>query len=141
MNNIIKIGCEIFIVKDNALLLGKRKNCYGAGTWALPGGHLEYGETLIECAKRELKEELGIEGLEFTLLSVIDSIAEQRHYLHMSFLLHKFTGTIATMEPDLCEEWCFFDMAQLPETIFEPHKKIIETCVSRIQSDKVLAIV
>jgi 8-oxo-dGTP diphosphatase len=52
----IKVGCEIFLIKDDAILLGKRKNCYGEGTWGLPGGHLEQGESI-----RELLEEFGIE--------------------------------------------------------------------------------
>ena len=53
-------------------------------------GHLEYGESVIECAKRELKEELGIEGLELKLISVIDNIDERGHYVHISFLLTSF---------------------------------------------------
>lgn len=55
----IKIGCEIFLIKDNTILLEKRKNCYGEG------GHLEQGESIRDCVIRELKEELGIEALEF----------------------------------------------------------------------------
>jgi len=47
---VIKLDCEIILKKDNAILLGRRKNCYGVGTWGLPGGYLEYGESLIECA-------------------------------------------------------------------------------------------
>jgi 8-oxo-dGTP diphosphatase len=49
-NRSIKIGCEVFIKKQDTILLGKRRNCYGEGTWALPGGHLEYSETLIDAA-------------------------------------------------------------------------------------------
>ena len=121
----IKIGCEIFILQNNALLLGKRKNCYGAGTWALPGGHLEHGESLIACAKRELQEELGIEGLEFRLISVIDCIDERGHYVHISFLLEKFLGEIQNREPELCYEWKFFDLNNLPEELFDPHRNIL----------------
>ena len=124
--SIIKIGCEVFLIKNNAVLLGKRKNCYGDGTWGLPGGHLEYGESVIECAKRELKEELGIEGLELKLISVIDNIDERGHYVHISFLLKRFLGEIQCMEPDLCYEWKFFDISILPEDIFKPHQKIFK---------------
>lgn len=122
----IKVGCEVFLIKDNAVLLGKRKNCYGEGTWGLPGGHLEYGESILECAKRELKEELGIEGLKLSLISIIDNIDERGHYLHISFLLEQFLGEIRCMEPDFCYDWKFFDILNLPQEIFKPHKKIFK---------------
>ena len=53
------IGCEIIVRKGQSLLLGLRKNCYGAGTWGLPGGHLEFNERLVDAVCREAKEELG----------------------------------------------------------------------------------
>lgn len=124
--SIIKIGCEIFIIKNNTVLLGKRKNCYGEGTWGLPGGHLEYGESVMECAKRELKEELGITDLELRLISVVDNIDERGHYLHVSFLLESFSGEIQCMEPGLCYEWKFFDILNLPQELFKPHQKIFK---------------
>jgi 8-oxo-dGTP diphosphatase len=122
----IKVGCEIFLIKDDAILLGKRKNCYGEGTWGLPGGHLEQGESIRECVRRELKEELDIEGLEFKLISVADCINERGHYVHISFLLEKFTGEIRNMEPDLCYEWNFFPLSSLPEDLFDPHRNILK---------------
>lgn len=122
----IKIGCEVFLIKNNTVLLGKRKNCYGEGTWALPGGHLEFGESIIECAKRETKEELGVEVLELKLISIIDNIDERGHYVHISFLLERFLGEIQCMEPDLCYEWKFFDISNLPQDIFKPHQKIFK---------------
>jgi len=128
----IKIGCEVFIIKDNTVLLGKRKNCYGEGTWGLPGGHLEYGESLLECAKRELMEELGIEGVEFKLIAMTDNIDDRGHYVHASFLVEQYLGEIRCMEPDLCYEWSFFDISNLPEEIFKPHQKILQAYLSNL---------
>jgi len=50
------------IEKDGKILIARRKSgkCVGAN-WEFPGGKLEKGETLEECLKRELKEELDIE--------------------------------------------------------------------------------
>lgn len=132
MNNYIKIGCEIFLRKDDRLLFGKRNNCYGEGTWGLPGGHLEYGESLVECAKRELLEELGIQGLDFKLLTITDNIDSRDHYIHASFLVENFTGEIQCMEPDLCYEWKFFDLSSLPTEVFKPHQKILQNYLSNV---------
>jgi 8-oxo-dGTP diphosphatase len=48
------------VVKDTQLLLGKRKSVYGAGTWGLPGGHIEPGETIGKALLREVEEEAGL---------------------------------------------------------------------------------
>ena len=131
-NKSIKVGCEVFLIKEGAILLGKRKNCYGEGMWGLPGGHLEPGESIRECVRRELKEEIDIEGLEFRLISVIDCIDERGHYVHISFLLEKFLGEIRNMEPDLCYEWKFFPLTNLPEELFKPHRNILKNYFENI---------
>ena len=50
------------------VLIGKRKNPPAAGEWALPGGHVKPGETSLEGALRELKEETGIDLHYLTLI-------------------------------------------------------------------------
>ena len=47
-------------MKKGKILLGQRKNAHGEGTWAFPGGHLEFGESLEACAAREVLEETGL---------------------------------------------------------------------------------
>lgn len=42
------------------ILIGKRKGSHGVGRYALPGGHLEAGESWRDCCLRELEEETGI---------------------------------------------------------------------------------
>lgn len=62
MNDKINVGVGVMIFdKDGMILLGKRKGSHGAGEYSFPGGHLEYGESFEECAKREVMEECGIE--------------------------------------------------------------------------------
>ena len=61
MDNRPKIGFGVIVIKDNKVLLGKRKNAHGEGFWCFPGGHLEFNEEIGDCAVREVKEETGIE--------------------------------------------------------------------------------
>ncbi|MDP0561380.1 MAG: 8-oxo-dGTP diphosphatase [Candidatus Endonucleobacter sp. (ex Gigantidas childressi)] len=53
-----------FIVKDGQILLIRKKRGLGAGKISGPGGKLELGETLLECAVREVQEELCITPLD-----------------------------------------------------------------------------
>jgi len=54
------VGVGVIVVRAESLLLGKRKNSHGEGEWSFAGGHLEFGETVEECARRELEEETGL---------------------------------------------------------------------------------
>jgi len=49
------------IEKDGRVLIAKRKRAYLGYLWEFPGGKMEEGESLEECLKREIEEELGIE--------------------------------------------------------------------------------
>lgn len=68
----------LLFVKDESnnnelkILLIKRKNHPYKNYWALPGGFLDEGETLLEAAHRELKEETNIEGINLKQLAVWD---------------------------------------------------------------------
>ncbi len=55
----IRVGVGIMIFKDGKVLMGRRKGSHGAGEYAFPGGHLDFGESFEDCAKRETLEEAG----------------------------------------------------------------------------------
>ena len=58
MENKIRVGSAVVLENDKGeILLIKRKNEPSKGTWALPGGGINFGEHFKETAKRELKEE------------------------------------------------------------------------------------
>lgn len=59
----VRVGTAVILMREGKVLVGKRKGSHGAGTWALPGGHLEMGEAMEACVLREVKEETGIELL------------------------------------------------------------------------------
>jgi 8-oxo-dGTP diphosphatase len=123
------IGVELLARKDKSILLGKRKNCSGSGTWALPGGHLEFNERLVDTMCREAMEELGavIKPEQLSLISIVDDIQPENnlHYIHITFEQEDPEWEPRTMEPDRCEEWRYFPLVDLPENFFPPHAGII----------------
>jgi len=116
------VGVNVFVVKDNKLLLGKRKNVYGAGFWGLPGGHLEHKESMKVAAERELKEETGLCAVEFEFVNLVNDTRQDEHYLQVGFLAKNVdAGNVELREPDKCEEWKWFDLDNLPKNIFVGH--------------------
>ena len=131
----ILVGCELFIVKGNKILLGKRKNCYGAGTWALPGGHLEFNERLVDAVCREALEELGahIQPSDLQLVTVVDDLQTKNnlHYIHVSFELKEPAWEPVIMEPERCAAWQYFALDELPENFFVPHRNIVKNYLKK----------
>ena len=70
----VGVGVVLFCVQTGEILVGKRKGSHGSGQWALPGGALEWKETSSSCAKRELREETGIDLNEVWHEEVHDSL-------------------------------------------------------------------
>ena len=60
MSNEVRVGVAVIIMRQNTILLGERIGAHGANTWATPGGHLEFGEAVEQCAIREVYEETGL---------------------------------------------------------------------------------
>ncbi len=65
--------------RDGALLLVRHEKPDREPYWVLPGGRLEPGETIPECAERELLEETGLEGRFAGVLYVSEFFDENRH--------------------------------------------------------------
>ena len=78
-----KVGIGVFVFKDGKILLGKRRNAHGEGSWSLPGGHLEFNEELEDCAQREVMEEAGIKIKNIRLSTITNDKFEKegKHYI------------------------------------------------------------
>jgi len=116
------IGVAVIVIRQGRVLLGKRKNSHGAGTWQFPGGHLEYGESIEACARRELKEETGlsIEKLQMGPFTNDFFEKERKHYVTLFVIADQTRGDARVMEPDKCERWDWFPWSQLPHPRFLP---------------------
>lgn len=120
--NWVRVGVGIFLLRQDRVLLGKRRGSHGSGTWALPGGHLEFGEAIEDCAKREVREETGLEVQGVTQLAFTNDIfrQEQKHYVTLFVRADRWSGEPRLMEPEKCEGWSWFHWNALPEPLFVP---------------------
>ena len=110
--------------------MAQRKGALGGGSWGSAGGHLEFGETLEECARREAMEEFGVEVGELRYLCVSNIVAYGRHYLDVEFL-----GDIGLQEPRLLEPEAFhgsgwFPLHSPPEPLFQAMAYAIDSLLT-----------
>lgn len=124
-----KVGVACIVVKNNKVLLGKRKSAHGEGTWGFPGGHLEFGESPEQCAVREALEETGIKIKNIKVGPYTNDIfkADKRHYITLFVLSDYDSGEPRVMEPDKCEVWQWFSWNSLPEPLFMPIHNLLKT--------------
>lgn len=129
MNERPRVGLGVLVVKDNKVLLGKRKNAHGSGSWAPAGGHLEFGESFEHCAQREVLEETGLLIDSSFVCAVTNDIfqQEQKHYISIFMLAVIKQGTPVLKEPEKCDEWQWFSWQQLPTPLFVPLHNLVRS--------------
>jgi 8-oxo-dGTP diphosphatase len=83
------------------VLLGRRRRAHGDGDWCFPGGHLEFGESITECARRETLEETGLHVDSLSLGPYSNDIfqAEGLHYVTLFAEAQYCGGTPEVLEP------------------------------------------
>lgn len=116
-----RVGVGVMILKNGKVLLGKRKGSHGQGEYAFPGGHLEYLESFADCARRETREEAGIEikNIRFQFLANLKKYAP-KHYVHVGLIADWGRGEPKVLEPDkLLEPWDWYNLENLPGPLFE----------------------
>lgn len=118
-----RIGVALILQRHEQVLFGLRKGPHGGGTWSVPGGHLEWGEEPVDCARRELLEECGLsvgrivvyEPLPFSS-TVFPS---GKHYITL-YMCAQHIGIVEPQvkEPDKCERWEWHSYDDLPSPLF-----------------------
>ena len=119
-NIAITVDTVIFYKVDKALklLLIQRKNSPFKEKWALPGGFLEEGETLVNAAARELEEETGLTNVNLIQMEAYGAIGRDPRGRTISIafmgLLDK-EEIVAGADDAMNAKW--FDIRNLPESI------------------------
>ncbi|XP_077244033.1 nudix hydrolase 1 [Tasmannia lanceolata] len=133
MERVPKVGVGVFVVKGKTILLGKRRTAVGNGTFALPGGHLEFGESFEECAAREVKEETGLDIEKVEYLTVNNHVFKDEnkpsHYvvIFMRSVPADPQKAPENVEPEKCDGWDWYDWNNLPQPLFPPLDAMLRT--------------
>ncbi|THU01552.1 NUDIX domain-containing protein [Lampropedia puyangensis] len=116
------VGVGAIVMRNGLVLLGQRIGSHGAGTWALPGGHLEFGESAADCATREVHEETGLEIQNFTPAPYTSDIfaSEGKHYITLFVVGQSNFGDPVICELEKCAGWQWFRWSELPSPLFQP---------------------
>ena len=94
----IRVGAVV--ERDGALLLVRHEKQDREPYWVLPGGRLEPGETIPECAERELMEETSLEGRFGRVLYVSEFLQEGRHTVDVTTWVEVEEDTEARLGSD-----------------------------------------
>jgi len=97
----------VFNASGDVLLIRRGKEPQ-YGRWMVPGGTLEWGETLEEAAVREVREETGIDIAIETFVEIIEAITPGDsgfHFVIMDFAAHEQSGVLAAGSDALDAEW------------------------------------
>lgn len=115
----VRVGVGVMIWRKGKVLFGKRKGAHGAGEWSFPGGHLEKGESILECARREVREECGLEidRVKFQFAARSRAFLP-RDYLHIGVVATSRSGKPLVCEPNKCDGWAWWNDCPLPEPMF-----------------------
>ncbi|KAK0631390.1 NUDIX hydrolase domain-like protein [Immersiella caudata] len=122
-NPVVRVGVAA-VVKNamGKMVVGVRKgNSHGIGHWQFPGGHLEFGETPLQCAERETLEETGLQVHAEKIVAVTNDIFRENNKQYITlFVVCQRTGASEnqepmTLEPEKCEGWSWKSWAEIRE--------------------------
>lgn len=132
---IAKMAVYIFLRRDGKILFGRRVNTgYQDGSYQMPAGHIDQGETPLEAMVREAKEEVGVtvrpEDLRFvhTLYRIKHDYTHNR--VDYFFETDKWEGEPYNAEPEKCDDLLWVSEDALP-TNTVPHVREVIASIKR----------
>ena len=128
-----RLATDAFVLRGDSILLVKRGHPPFAGTWALPGGFVEIGETTEAAVLRELREETGLSGMSPRLLGAYSDPARdpRGHTVSLIYAVAASRGDPAG--GDDAAEARFFPVTVLPRLAFD-HDRVVRECLPKARS-------
>lgn len=109
------------------LFIRRRDN----GLWAMPAGGQELGESILDCLKREVKEESGLDVILatpmaiYSQVSIVTASGDPYQLFLVQFLVDEWSGELVT-ETDETVDARFLDLDELPENIPDSYHEVLK---------------
>ncbi len=104
----IEVAVAVIVNEQQRILITQRPfNVPHGGCWEFPGGKLEAGEPPGTALIREIKEEVGLDILQYKLLSEINHQYSDKEVKLIIFLVEQFSGTPSCLEGQLDMKWVY----------------------------------
>lgn len=115
---------DIIIRHDAGIVLIKRKN--PPLGWALPGGFIDYGETAESAAKREAKEETGLDIFDLQLFGVYSEPGRDPRHHTISVVFRAVSDNMMAIAGDDAAEVGVFLEGRTPYPLMFDHGRILQ---------------
>ncbi len=118
------------VIRDregHILFIRRRDN----GLWGMPAGSQELDESILDCLKREVKEESGLDVISATPMaiysrrSIVTAYGDPYHLFQVQFLVDEWSGELVT-ETDETVDARFFGLDEIPEKIPDSYREVLE---------------
>ena len=132
------VTVHLFFIRENQILLLRRFNTgFRDGEYSVPAGHLDGGETVLEAAVREAKEETGVDiPIEAVTFSTVMHRIEGEERVDFFFQVHTWRGEPFNAEPEKCDDLRWFDLDQLPENTITYVMQAFENHINAVRFDE-----
>jgi len=122
----VRVGVAVFVRHEGRFLMGLRRGSHGTGTWSLPGGHVEHGESFQAAAAREVLEETGVAIGAIRVGAITNDFFPEsdKHYLTVWAVADLGGGTPQVREPDKFTDLTWVSPESLPSPLFAPFDQL-----------------
>jgi 8-oxo-dGTP diphosphatase len=135
------VTVHLWFFRDDQILLSRRFNTgYADGQYSVPAGHLDGGETIMDAAAREAKEEVGvnIEPSDMTFSTVMHRMEGDQEDERVDFFVRvrQWQGEPFNAEPDKCDDLRWVNIDQLPANVVPYVRQALRNHLTGIPFDE-----